>query len=142
MEDFNETDVCSLLTHTLRNHPSQWFGTLPHNFVHSFKQFSDLIKSGFRHFDPEVLDKKLLKQWKVSHESPMEFSECFRLFMFEAPKSQMKFQYLMDRFEYFLIKSSNPKKKFKLKPHSEYFSDGVAQSQTDTVDVKQLHTAE
>jgi len=45
------------------------------------------MESVFHHFDPEVLDKKLLKQWKVSHESPMEFSEHFHLFMFEAPKS-------------------------------------------------------
>lgn len=118
MEDFNETEVCSLLAHTLRDHPSQRCGTLPHKFVHSFKQFNDIIKYVFYHFDPEVLDKNLLKQRKALHESPMEFSECFCLFMFEAMKSQMKFQYLMDRFEYCLIQSFNPNKKFKLKPHS------------------------
>jgi len=67
----------------------------------------------------------MLKQWKALHESPMEFLERFRLFMFEAPKSQMKFQYLMDRFEYCLIKYVNTKKKFKLKPRSSYFGDGV-----------------
>jgi len=65
----------------------------------------------------------------------MEFSEHFHLFMFEAPKSQMKFHYLMDRFKYYLVQSVNPKKNFKLKPRSACFGDGVAQSQTKTVDV-------
>jgi len=41
----------------------------------------------------------------------------------------------MDRFEYFLTKSVNPKKKLKLKARSTYFSDGSAQSQTNTIDV-------
>jgi len=124
----NETEFYSLLAHTLHDHPLRWCGTLPHNSVHSFKQFNNLIESIFHHFDPEVLDKKLLKQWKAPHKSPMEFLDHFHLFMFEAPKSQMKFQYLIDRFEYFPIKSVNLKKKFKLKPCSAYFVDGVAQS--------------
>jgi len=59
--------------------------------MHSFKQFNELIESVFHHFDIEVFDKKILKQWKAMHESPMDFSESFCLFMFEAPKSQMKF---------------------------------------------------
>jgi len=64
MEDFNETEFCLLLAHTLRDHPSQWCGTLPHNSVHSFKQFNDLIEFFFHHFDPEVLDKKIVKTMK------------------------------------------------------------------------------
>lgn len=86
MEDFNETKVCSLLAHTLRDHPLQWCGTLPHNSVHSFKQFSNLIEYVFHHFDSKVLDKKLFKQQKALHKSPVEFSKHFHLFMFEAPK--------------------------------------------------------
>jgi len=73
MEYFNEIEICSLLMHTLRNHPSQWCGTLPHKSMHSFKQFNNVIGSIFHHFDPKVFDKKLLKQWKAPHESPMEF---------------------------------------------------------------------
>jgi len=99
MEDFNEIEVYSLLANTLRDHPSKWCGTLPHNSMHSFNQFSDLIKYVFHHFDPEVLDKKLLKQWKALYESTMEFSEHCYLFIFEALKIQMKFQYVMDRFK-------------------------------------------
>ena len=52
MEYFIETEVCLLLSHTLRNHLSKWCGTLPHNYVHLFKQFNDLIESIFYHFDP------------------------------------------------------------------------------------------
>jgi len=43
----------------------------------------------------------------------------------------MKFQYLMDRFEYYLAKYVNPKTKFKPKPYSTYFDDGAVQSQMD-----------
>lgn len=39
----------------------------------------------------------------------------------------------MDRFEYYITKYFNPKKKFKLKTCSAYFGDGAAQSQTGTV---------
>ena len=39
----------------------------------------------------------------------------------------------MDRFEYCLTKSVNPKNKFKLKPRSAYFGDGATQSQAGTV---------
>ena len=101
--------------------------------MHSFKQFNDLIESFFHHFDPEVLDKFFLKQWKAPHKLPMEFLENFHLFMFEATKNQKKFQYLMDKFEYCLTKSLCPKMNLKLKPRSTYFGDGVAQSQADTV---------
>jgi len=52
--------------------------------------------------------------------------------MFEALRIQMKFQYLIDRFEYCLTKSHCPKLKLKLKTCSTYFGDGVAQSQADT----------
>lgn len=65
----------------------------------------------------------------------MGFSERLCLFMFEAPKSKMKFQYLMDIFEYFLNDSVHLKMKFKFKPHLAYFSGEVAQSHTDTVAV-------
>jgi len=61
MKVLNETKVYSLLAHTLRDHQSQWCGTLPHNSMHSFKQFNDLIESVFHHFDLEVLDKKNVK---------------------------------------------------------------------------------
>jgi len=108
MEDFNEIEVCSLLGHTLRDHPSQWCGTLPRNSLHSFKQFSNLIGFVFHHFELEVFDKNLLKKRKAPHESPMEFLERFCLFMFEAPKIEMKFQCLIDKVKYYLVKSVNP----------------------------------
>jgi len=101
--------------------------------VHSLDQFCDLIESTFHHFDPEPLNKKLIQQWKAPHESPMEFWYCFRVLQFQAPKSQMKFQCLMDKFDYYLTKFVNPKRKFKPKPHSTYFGDGATQSQTNMV---------
>ena len=84
--------------------------------------------SFFHHFDPKPLDQKMLQQWKALHELPMEFWECFHVLQFQAPKSQMKFPYLWDRFEYCLNNSVNPKKKFEPKPCLAYFSDGAAQS--------------
>lgn len=116
MEGFNEIEVCSLLAHTLHDHPLWWCSMLPHNSMHSFKQFNDLTESIFHNFDPEALDKKLSKQQKALHEWPMDFSQCFCLFMFEALNSQMKLQYIMDRFEYFLNKSLYPKMKLNFKP--------------------------
>lgn len=81
------------------------------------------------------LIKKLSKQWNVPHNLPMKFSERFCLFMFEALQIQMKFNYLMNRFEYYLITYINPKNKFKLKPCATYFIDNCAQSHMDTVAV-------
>jgi len=82
-----------------------------------------------------LFKKKLLKQWKILHKLPMDFWKRFCVIQFEASKNQMKFQYLWDRFEYFLNKSINPKMNLKFKPHLAYFDDGVVQSQTDTVTV-------
>lgn len=81
----------------------------------------------------------MLKQQKAPHESYMDFSQRFRLFMFEALKSQMKFQYLMDIFQYFLTKSLCPKMKLKFKPRSTYFGDGAAQLQVDTIAITSDH---
>lgn len=66
--------------------------------VHSLEFFYDLIKWTFHHFDPEPLDQKLLKQWKATQESPMDFWDHFCVLRFQAPKSQMKFQFIMDKF--------------------------------------------
>jgi len=76
----------------------------------------------------------MLQQQKDPHESLMEFWECFPLLSFQAPKSQMKFQYLMDRYEY-VYQITMSKNEEKSQPHSAYFGDGVAQSQADTVTV-------
>lgn len=84
--------------------------------MHSFKQFSDLIEFVFHHFDPKPLNKKMLKQWKASHESPMDFWNHFHLLMFEVLKGHIKFQYLMDRFEYCCHKSTCPKVKKNFNP--------------------------
>jgi len=70
----------------------------------------------------------MLKQRKTLQESPMDFLDHFHLLQFEALKSQMKFQYLMDIFEYFLIKYVNPKMNLNFKPRSTYFTDEVVQS--------------
>lgn len=43
----------------------------------------------------------------------------------------MKFSYLWDQFEYFLKKSSNPKKKLEIKPRSTFFINGAVQSHVD-----------
>lgn len=72
-EGFNETKVYTLLAHTLRDYPFLWCSILPHNSLHSFKQFNDLIESIFHHFYFEALDKKMLKQWKAPHESLEDF---------------------------------------------------------------------
>lgn len=122
-----------LLATTLCESPQRWCHNLPHNCVHSFNYFCDLIESIFHLFDPEALDQKMLKQWKALHEKPMCFWQHFHLLQFEAPKNKMKFQYLMDKFEYFLSKSLCPKMKMKFKPHLAYFGDGVAKSQAETI---------
>lgn len=133
VDEFDEVEVSKLLSHTLRKSPQQWCRNLPHDYMHSLKQLCDLIESTFHHFDPKPLDKKLIKQWKDLHKSPMDFWQRFRVLRFEASKNQMKFQYLWDRFEYYLHKSLYPKINLKFKPHSAYFGDGVAQSQANIV---------
>lgn len=45
----------------------------------------------------------------------------------------MQFQYLIDRYEFCLIKFFNPENNFKLKPCSAYFGDGAMQSWTNMV---------
>jgi len=94
--------------------------------VHSLEQLYYLIESTFHHFDPETLDKKMLIEWKTPQESPMNFWDRLYVLQFQSLKNQMKFQYVMENFEYCLTKSVNPKKKFKLKPYSTYFGDGAA----------------
>lgn len=81
----------------------------------------------------------MLKQWNVPHESPKIFWKHFRLLMFEALTSQMKFQYLMDIFEYCCHKSICPKVKKNFKPCSACFGDGVVKYQVDIVDVTSDH---
>jgi len=107
-----------MLTRTLRKFSSLWCYKLPPNCVHSFKQFSDLKESIFHHFDPKSLDKKMSKQQKAPHESLMEFWARFRLLPFEALKSQMKFKYLMERYEYVCHKSLHLIVNKNLKRHS------------------------
>lgn len=87
VEGFNETEVCMLLAHTLREYPLLWYHMLPPNCMHSFKQFSDLIEFVFHIFYPKALDKKMLQQQNARHESLMEFWECFHLLSFQALKS-------------------------------------------------------
>jgi len=124
-------EVSCLLSYTLCESPKQWCCSLLVDSVHSLEQLCDLIESTFHRFDLEPLDQKLLQKRKAPHESPMDFWQCFHVLQFQAPKIQMKFPYLWDRFNYYLNKSVHPNKKFEPKPHSAYFSDGDAQSQMD-----------
>ena len=122
-----------LLAYTLHESPLWWLCSLSADKVHSLEHFCDLIEDTFHHFDPKPLDQKLLQQRKTPYELHTEFWDRFCVLKFQAPKIQMKLQYLMDRFEYCLTKSINPKRKFKLKARSAYYHDGAAQSQTNTV---------
>lgn len=133
--DFYAKEVRILLLYSLHESTQRWCCSIPPGSVHSLEQLCDLIGSTFHHFYLEPIDQKLLQQRKAPHESPMEFWECFRVLQFQAPKSQMKFPYLWDRFEYCLNKSVNPKKKFKIKPHSTYFGNGATQSRMNTTTV-------
>jgi len=67
-----------LLAYTLHESQHRWLGSLMTNIVPSLEHFCDLIEDTFYHFDPEYLDQKLLQQWKASHESLMDFWQCFR----------------------------------------------------------------
>jgi len=127
-DGFFDKQASLVLAHALRESPQRWCCSLPADNMHSLGHFYDLIKDNFHHFDPKYLEQKLLQQKKDLHELPMEFWQCFRDLHFQAPKIQMKFTYLWDRFEYWLNKSIHPKRKFEPKPHSTYFSDGAAQS--------------
>jgi len=60
--------------------------------------------------------------------NPLLIFGSFHDFQFKALRSQMKFAYLWDRFEYYLKKSAHPKRKFEIKPWSTFFIDGAAQS--------------
>jgi len=75
----------------------------------------------------------MLQQWKATREYLEEFLECFHKLFFEAPKRKMKFQYIWDKYEYVGYKSLYPKVKKNIKSFSAYFSDGVSQSQANTV---------
>lgn len=117
------TDQPSACIHTWRT-SNQWLCNLPVDNVHSLENLCDLIEDNFYHFYIKHIDQKLLQQQNTPHESPMDFWQCFRHLQFQAPKSQMKFPYLWDRFEYYLNKSVHPKNTFKLKPHLAHFDDG------------------
>ena len=47
------------------------------------------------------------------------------MLQFQAPKSQIKVPYILDKFEYCLDNSINPKKEFEIKPRSAYFGVGA-----------------
>jgi len=66
--------------------------------MHSLEHSCDLIEDTFHCFDLEHLDQKPLQQWKAPHELPMDFWQSFCDLQFQAPKIQMKFPYLWDRF--------------------------------------------
>ena len=117
-----------LLAYTLYESPHRWLCNIPADNVHSLEHFCDLIEDTFYHFSLEHLDQKLLQQRKALHESTMDFWQHFRDLQFQASKSQMKFFYLWDIFEYCLKKYTHQKKNFELKPHSVFFSDGATQS--------------
>ena len=76
-DGFSDKQVSLLLAHTLCESPQQWCGSLPPSSMHSLENFYDLIESTFHHFDPEPLDKKMLKQWKTLQESHMDFWDRF-----------------------------------------------------------------
>ena len=79
-------------------------------------------------FDLDYLNQKQLQQWKVPHESIMDFWQCFRDLEFQALRSKIKFSYLWDWFEYFLRKYARPKKNLEILPRSTLFTNGAAQS--------------
>jgi len=72
--------------HMLHESPQRCCCSLPPGNMHSLEQLCDLIESNFHDFDPEPLDKKLLKQRKTPQESPTNFWERFHVLHFEAPK--------------------------------------------------------
>lgn len=135
----HEEDGCSdeqaslLLAYTLRESPHWWLCSLWAESMHSLEHLYDLIEDTFYHFHPEHLDQKMLQQWKDPQESPMDFWQRFHDLQCQALKSEIKFLYLWDRFEYCLKKSSHPKKKFELTFRSVFFNEGTTQSQTDMV---------
>ena len=94
-DEFSDEQVGLLLVYTLRESPFHWVLSLPADTVHSFEHFCDFIEDMFYHFDPDHLDWKLLHQRRASHESVIDFWQCFRDLQFQAPKSKMKFTYLL-----------------------------------------------
>lgn len=72
--------------------------------------------------------QKQLQQWMAPHESIIDFLQCFCDLQFQALRSQMKFAYLWDQFNYCLKKYSHPKRKIDVKPRSTFFVDGTVQS--------------
>ena len=96
--------------------------------MHSFQHFYDLIEDTFYDFDLDYLGRELLHQRRAPHESVINFWQCFSDLQFQALKSQMKFAYLWDRFEYCLKKSARPKRKLDINPHLTFFIDGTVQS--------------
>ena len=86
-----------LLAYTLRKSPLHWLCILLVDSMLSLEHFYDLIEDTFHHFDPKPLDKKLLEQRKALQESPDDFWQRFLVLQFKALKSQMQFQYLIER---------------------------------------------
>ena len=66
-----------LLAYKLSESPHRWLCSLPDNSMHSLEHFYDLIEDTLYHFDPKNLDQKLLQQQKASHESFIDFWQCF-----------------------------------------------------------------
>lgn len=127
-DEFTHEQVGLLLAFTVRESPFRWVINLLTDIVHSCEHFCDLIEDEFHHFDADHLDQKMLQKWRASHESVIDFWLRFHDLWFQAPKSQMKFAYLWDRFEYCLKKFSHPKRKLDVKPRSTFFTDGTMQS--------------
>jgi len=127
-DEFSNEHVDLLLAYTHRESPFNWVLSLPSDTMHSFEHLCDLIGDIFYHFDPNNHDQKLLQQWRDPHKSIIHFWQHFGDLQFQAQKIQMKFSYLWDRFEYCLKKSTHPKRKLYIKPHSTFFIDGTTQS--------------
>jgi len=77
-DEFSDEHASLLLAYTLRKSPFRWVLSLLADTMHSFEHFYDLIEDRFYHFDLDYLDRKLLQQWRDSHESVVDFLQRFR----------------------------------------------------------------
>jgi len=130
-DEFFEEHVGLLLAYTLHESPFRWVLSLMADTVHSFEHLCDINEDTFYHFDPDHLDWKMLQQWSTPHEPLIDFWQRFCDFHFQARRSEMKFSYPWDKFEYCLKKSTCPKRNLEIKPLSTFFIDGAAQSHVD-----------
>jgi len=124
-DEFSDEQASLLLAYTLRESPFHWVLSLPADTVHSFEHFCDLIEDTFYHFDLDHLDRTLLQKQRASHELVIDFWQCFCDLQFQALRSEMKFNYLWDRFKYCFKKFAHPKRKLEIKPFSTFFIDGA-----------------